>query len=79
MLALSVKQPYLYGPDEDAMGSPGRNIDPRAKRYDLTNDVIKYAQDRFIVLDNKIAQLNDIFSEPGEIQKMTLLQTFTVL
>ena len=42
------------------------NIDPRAKRYDLTNDVIKYAQDRFIVLDNKIAQLNDIFSEPGD-------------
>ena len=66
LLALSVKQPYLYGPDEDAMGSPGRNIDPRAKRYDLTNDVIKYAQDRFIVLDNKIAQLNDIFSEPGD-------------
>ena len=50
LLRLSVQDPYVYGPDEDAMGSPGTNIDPRAKRYDMSNDVVTYTADRFIVL-----------------------------
>ena len=66
LLALSVNNEYLYGPDEDAMGRPGSNIDPRAKRYDMTNDVIRYAQERFIIIDNKISELDEIFNEPGD-------------
>ncbi|GIS46791.1 MAG: hypothetical protein Ct9H90mP19_0280 [Gammaproteobacteria bacterium] len=37
-----------------------KNIDPRAKRYDMSNDVVTYTADRFIVIDNKIAELNEI-------------------
>jgi len=66
LLSLSILPAYTYGPDEDAMSSPGRNIDPRAKRYDMSNDVVTYTADRFIVLDNKIAELDEIFSDDGE-------------
>jgi hypothetical protein len=66
LLALSILPPYTYGTDGDTMSSPGRNIDPRAKRYDMSNDVVTYTADRFIVIDNKIAELNEIYSDEGE-------------
>ena len=48
------------------MGTPGRNIDPRARRGDMSNDVVTYTADRFITLDNKIAELPEIYSDEGE-------------
>ena len=66
LLALSVQDPYIYGPDGDAMSSPGRNIDPRAKRYDMSNDVVVYTDDRFNTLDKKIAELPEIYNDEGE-------------
>jgi hypothetical protein len=66
LLALSVLPAYTYGTDGDAMGTPGRNIDPRAKRGDMSNDVVTYTADRFITLDNKIAELPEIYSDEGE-------------
>ena len=66
LLAKSVEPPYTYGPDGDAMSSPGRNIDPRAKRYDMSNDVVTYTADRFMTIDNKIAELNEIYADEGE-------------
>ena len=74
-MRLSVQDPYVYGPDEDAMGSPGTNIDPRAKRYDMSNDVVTYTADRFIVLDQKISELPDIYSDEGET-KQDMTSTF---
>ena len=65
-MALSILPPYTYGTDGDTMSSPGRNIDPRAKRYDMSNDVVTYTADRFIVIDNKITELNEIYSDEGE-------------
>ena len=75
LLRLSVQDPYVYGPDEDAMGSPGTNIDPRAKRYDMSNDVVTYTADRFIILDQKISELPDIYSDEGET-KQDMTSTF---
>ena len=66
LLALSVLPAYTYGTDGDAMGTPGRNIDPRARRGDMSNDVVTYTADRFITLDNKIAELPDIYADEGE-------------
>ena len=66
LLALSVLPAYTYGTDGDAMGTPGRNIDPRARRGDMSNDVVTYTADRFITLDNKIAELPEIYSDEGE-------------
>ena len=55
-----------YGTDGDAMGTPGRNIDPRTRRGDMSNDVVTYTADRFITLDNKIAELPEIYNDEGE-------------
>ena len=66
LLALSVLPAYRYGTDGDAMGTPGRNIDPRTRRGDMSNDVVTYTADRFITLDNKIAELPEIYAEEGE-------------
>ena len=66
LLALSVLPAYRYGTDGDAMGTPGRNIDPRTRRGDMSNDVVTYAADRFITLDNKIAELPEIYNDEGE-------------
>lgn len=66
LLALSVLPAYTYGTDGDAMGTPGRNIDPRARRGDMSNDVVTYTADRFITLDNKIAELPEIYADEGE-------------
>ena len=66
LLALSVLPAYTYGTDGDAMGTPGRNIDPRARRGDMSNDVVTYTADRFITLDKKIAELPEIYADEGE-------------
>ena len=66
LLALSVLGENLYGTDGDAMSSPGRNIDPRVKRYDMSSEVVEYTKGRFQVLDNKIAELPSIFNDEGE-------------
>ena len=66
LLALSVLPAYTYGTDGDAMGTPGRNIDPRTRRGDMSNDVVTYTADRFITLDNKIAELPEIYADEGE-------------
>jgi hypothetical protein len=38
ILRQSVKRELSFGTDEEAMSSPGNNIDPRTKRYDMSND-----------------------------------------
>jgi hypothetical protein len=57
---------YIFGTDGDAMSSPGRNIDPRAKRYDLSGDPITYTSERMEILDAKIKELPSIFLKDGE-------------
>ena len=45
MLLDSIKRELTFGTDEEAMSSPGNNIDPRTKRYDMSNDPVTYASD----------------------------------
>ena len=65
LLAQSTKPELIFGTDDDAMGSPGRNTDPRNKRYDMSNDPITYSVQRIQTIDKKIAELPEIFNEPG--------------
>ena len=39
---------------------------PRTRRGDMSNDVVTYTADRFITLDNKIAELPEIYNDEGE-------------
>ena len=65
LLAKSSLPEYKYGTDDDAMGSPGYGIDPRAKRYDMSSDPIKYTEQRIEIINKKISELPDIFNEEG--------------
>ena len=66
ILSQSVLPELIYGTDGDAMGSPGSNIDPRAKRYDLSNDPVKYTSERIDVINSKIKELPSIYLTEGE-------------
>ena len=57
---------YIFGTDGDAMSSPGANIDPRAKRYDLSGDPVTYTDQRIDVLNAKIKELPSIYLEEGK-------------
>ena len=48
------------------MGSPGSNIDPRTKRYDLSSDPVTYTSQRLELLDSKIKDLPNIYLNDGE-------------
>ena len=63
LLRQSVKKELTFGTDDDAMSYPGNNIDPRTKRYDMSNDPIAYAEDIIKIVDQKINELPEIFSD----------------
>ena len=63
LLRQSVKRELTFGTDDDAMSYPGNNIDPRTKRYDMSNDPIAYAEDIVKIVDQKINALPEIFSD----------------
>ncbi len=64
-LSQSTKPEFIFGTDDDAMGSPGGNTDPRNKRYDMSSDPITYSVQRLKIIDDKINELPEIFNEPG--------------
>ena len=63
LLLESVKKELTFGTDEEAMSSPGYNIDPRTKRYDMSNDPITYAENIVKIVDQKINELPEIFAD----------------
>ena len=72
LLSQSIIDGNKYGTDGQAMSSPGRNIDPRVKRYDLSSDPVTYASQRVDTLNAKIEELPSIFlNDDGTTTEMT--------
>jgi len=71
MLLDSVKPELSFGTDDEAMSYPGNNIDPRTKRYDMSNDPITYATDIINIVDEKINELPMIFSDEESFNNYT--------
>ena len=71
MLLDSVKPELSFGTDEEAMSYPGNNIDPRTKRYDMSNDPITYASDIINIVDEKINELPEIFADEESFNNYT--------
>jgi hypothetical protein len=67
----SVKPELNFGTDDEAMSYPGNNIDPRTKRYDMSNDPIKYASDIVKIIDDKIDELPEIFADEDGFNNYT--------
>jgi len=71
MLLDSVKPELNFGTDDEAMSYPGNNIDPRTKRYDMSNDPITYASDIIQIIDEKIQELPAIFADEDGFNNYT--------
>ena len=71
MLLDSIKPELSFGTDDEAMSYPGNNIDPRTKRYDMSNDPITYASDIIEIIDQKIEELPFIFADEDGFNNYT--------
>ena len=71
LLLQSVKRELTFGTDEEAMSNPGNNIDPRTKRYDMSNDPVTYAENIIDVVDQKINELPEIFADEDGFNNYT--------
>ncbi|MGK0372205.1 MAG: hypothetical protein ACJAW1_002454 [Glaciecola sp.] len=53
-------EPHLaFGNDADDMRAPGRHVDPRINIYDMSNDAVEYAADRFELIDKSAGKLKE--------------------
>jgi Met-zincin/Domain of unknown function (DUF5117) len=55
-----------FGNDGDDMRAPGKGMDPRVNVFDLTNDAIGYAEERFKLVNNVMGKLIKKYSKPGQ-------------
>ncbi len=65
ILIRSTEPELAFGNDADAMSSSNRGIDPRIMVYDLSNDPIKFATDRFILNKRLMSEIQDKFLKEG--------------
>ncbi|HEX5727184.1 MAG TPA: zinc-dependent metalloprotease, partial [Longimicrobiaceae bacterium] len=65
-LARSTEPGHAYGNDADDMRSPGKAVDPRVNIFDLTNDAVGYAIDRFEIVNGVLGGLRQRYATPGQ-------------
>ncbi|MBN8860153.1 MAG: zinc-dependent metalloprotease [Sphingobacteriales bacterium] len=80
ILSRSTDPQLAFGNDADDMRAPGNGIDPRVMVNDLSNDMIRYAEDRFKLVNTLLPRLKERYSQPGEShqllrQRYLMLQT----
>ncbi|MGB5210580.1 MAG: zinc-dependent metalloprotease [Gammaproteobacteria bacterium] len=66
ILSRSTEPELAFGNDADDMRSVGAGIDPTIMIFDYSNDAIRYAADRFDLVDVTMETLLDKYRKPGE-------------
>ncbi|MGD8976460.1 MAG: zinc-dependent metalloprotease [Gammaproteobacteria bacterium] len=66
ILARSTEPDLTFGNDGDDMRSPGAGIDPTIMIFDYSSDAIRYAADRFDLVDETLDELLAKYRKPGE-------------
>jgi len=66
ILSRSTDPKLAFGNDGDDMRSPGKGMDPRVNVWDLSNDAIGYAEQRFQVVNNLMGKLLQKYSKEGQ-------------
>ncbi len=56
----------IFGNDADDMRAPGKAMDPRVMIGDISNDPLKYGEDRMNFMLNKLASLKNKFYKKGD-------------
>lgn len=64
-LARSTEKALVFGNDADDMRAPGKAIDPRVNIYDMTDDAIRFAEDRLKLDRDAMGKLQDKFTVDG--------------
>ena len=65
ILSKSTDPKLTFGNDAD-ITRPGSGIDPRVMVWDMSSDVVTYAQDRFKTVNNAMSRMQELFVKPGE-------------
>lgn len=65
-LARSTEKDLVFANDADDMRAPGRGIDPRVNVFDMTDDAIRFAEDRLKMADTALGRLRSKFVQEGE-------------
>ncbi|WP_262695543.1 zinc-dependent metalloprotease [Kordiimonas aquimaris] len=65
-LARSAEKGLAFGNDADDMRSPGKGIDPRVNVFDMTDDAIRFAEDRMKLAQNAMGKLRQNFIKDGQ-------------
>lgn len=66
LLSQSTKNEYGFGNDADDMRSPGKGIDPRVNVSDMSDDPVKYAQERMEIVRSLYPGLKERYEKTGE-------------
>jgi hypothetical protein len=66
ILSRSTDPKLAFGNDGDDMRAPGKGMDPRVNIWDLTNDAVGYAEDRFKTVNQIMGKLVERYSKPGQ-------------
>jgi hypothetical protein len=66
ILSRSNDPKLAFGNDGDDMRSPGKAIDPRVNVNDMTSDAVRYAEERFKLVNNLMGKLVQKYSKPGQ-------------
>lgn len=64
-LARSNEKGLAFGNDADDMRAPGKGIDPRVNVFDMTDDAIKFAEDRMKLSQSAMGKLREKFVKDG--------------
>ncbi len=79
ILSRSTEPELMFGNDADDMRSPNRGIDPRVMLYDLSDDAIGQAVERFELVNTVMNQVQDKYNTQGntyqELQDAYLILT----
>jgi hypothetical protein len=68
------KDPKLaFGNDADIV-SPGRGIDPRVITWDMSNDMVTYADERYRLVNRLMTKLKDKYVVPGQSYSELMLK-----
>lgn len=66
ILNRSGEHALAFGNDADDMRAPGRHIDPRINIFDMSNNAVAYAKDRFELIKSTATKLKDKTLVEGE-------------
>lgn len=64
-LARSTEKGLGFANDADDMRAPGRGIDPRVNIFDMTDDAVKFAEDRLKLARSAMGKLRRRFTKDG--------------